>query len=47
MSESDFHDLPKPFNPSLSSDSAGLRRLRHPAKLASIHNPLTYSALPQ
>jgi 1-deoxy-D-xylulose-5-phosphate reductoisomerase len=40
MSEGDFHDLPKPFNPSLSLDSAGLRRPRHLAKLTSIHNPL-------
>jgi hypothetical protein len=46
MPEGDFHDLPKPFNPSLSSDSAGLRRFRHLAKLTSIHNPLIYSALP-
>jgi hypothetical protein len=42
MSEGDFHDLPKPFNPSLSLDSAGLRRPRHLAKLTSIHNPLIF-----
>jgi hypothetical protein len=40
MSEGDLYDLPKPFNPSLSLDSAGLRRLGHLAKLTSIHNPL-------
>ena len=40
MPEGDFHDLPKPFNPSLSSDSAGLRKLCHLAKLTSIYNPL-------
>jgi hypothetical protein len=46
MPEGDFHDLPKPFNPSLSSDSDELRRLRHLAKLTFILNPLIYSALP-
>jgi len=46
MSESDFHCLKKPLNPSLISERVGFRRLRHPSKLNSIHNPLIYSTLP-
>jgi hypothetical protein len=34
------------LNPSLFSVSAGIQRLRHPAKFASIHHPLLYSAQP-